>query len=104
MALYFTSPIFNDGLNVTVRRGVRTVGVSDRVLVKDNNHQELGYAKIQCCKVKRFSDISDMDIKYEHDEQCRKYEGLFSTMKEIYSDFDHNEIVTLIYFYMNYLP
>lgn len=101
VTLYFANPTFNNGLNVTVRRGVKLVGASDKILVKNINHQELGYAKAKYCKVKRFCDISNIDIENEHDEQCRNYEGLLLTMKKIYNDFDHHEIVTLIYFSMD---
>jgi len=86
MKLEFKHKVFNDGLNLTVRRGMKW-----SVLKPDN-------VDVFLTKVMRFCDLKDYDLYYEHDVKCRTYEGLLDTMRNTYEWFLEKEIVTLVYF------
>lgn len=100
MKLYFANPFFNDGVNVTVRRGVKwSLATGEVPIVDVDSGAEVGTAKITGCKVKRLCDITASDVENEHDPACRCWIGLLAEMRKLYGcDFDENEIVTILEF------
>ena len=109
MLLKFKNPVFNNGVNVTVRRGIRwsltdepelgfpVVNTNDPI--KDDGQDKIiGFAGIIDRKVIRFCDIKETMICDEHDPKCKTYLGLFEVMKQVYNDFDEDEIVTVLKF------
>ena len=98
--LYFKNPTFLDGLNISVRRGVKWDTLEKKsVELVDTDKPNFSISTVNITtKVMRFCDLVDADLKYEHDESCRTVSGLLSVMQEIYPGFDEREIVTIIYF------
>ncbi|MTI30351.1 hypothetical protein [Xanthovirga aplysinae] len=108
--LYFFTPEFKEGENLTVRRGtewssgIESGSDQDLQLLKsaktsdEGQAQFIAYGRITNQKVFRFCDLSDVDLQNEHLSSCRTYEGLKKMMKSIYKDFDERELVTLLYF------
>lgn len=110
MHLKFKTPVFNDGINVTVRRGVKWSIAEETefghpiVDTNDPYHDDgrdkiIGFAKVVDVRVIRMCDILESMITEEHDPKCRIYHGLLDVMKQTYgSDFDDKEIVTVLTF------
>ena len=104
--LYFKNPVFKEGVNVSVRRGVKwDVGEKDNILIIDTNDpiREDGIDKVLHVvdietKVMRFGDITDSELVNEHDPMCRMLEGLLPVMRRVYPGFEINEIVTIVSF------
>ena len=109
MKLKFKNPVFHDGVNTTVRRGVKwsiadepefgypIIDTNDPV-TDDGKDKIIGFAKPVDVKVVRMCDISDDMIRFEHDPKCRTYNGLLDVMKETYNNFSDKEIVTVLTF------
>lgn len=96
--LLFANPIFNDGINLSIRRGDKWFGVKDAALwdLKGNT-----YGRVNLFTTKQsFALLSGdpEDLEYEHDPNCRTYAGLLKDMKEVYDGFDPTEVVTLVWF------
>lgn len=89
--LKFDTPIFKEGTNVTVRRGVQW-SLEEVVEIAG-----AGINRIRT-KVMRFCDIGADDLVDEHDVRCRTPEGLLEQMNRLYVDFDPRELVTIVEF------
>lgn len=99
LVMYFENPEFNDGINLTVRRGTKWDQFrGDMYLQGVEKESPNNVGTIIETKVMRFEDIQKEDLELEHDSRCRDYEGLLECMREVYDDFDVYEIVTLVYF------
>jgi len=101
--MLFSNAVFHDGLNLTVRRGVKWNSVSnnEEIFVQDCNPKPDEVPKkgrITFTQVKVFEDIDDEQLHYEHDDACKTKEGLLPVMKSVYEGFDSKEIVTLVFF------
>ena len=97
--LSFRVPAFNRGRNTTVRHGRKWHGVTHaRLQLGDGSlspplelHTEL----------KRFSTITEADIRFEHDPACRTVGGLLRVLQSLYPGFSAEEEVTLCHFDFN---
>lgn len=100
MKLLFGSPVFNDGLNVTVRKGVKWATVSGEVDIVETGREMvvLGKGEVVDVKVMPFDSIYDSMIRDEHDPSCRTWHGLYKGMLTAYPNFIPEELVTIIYF------
>ena len=97
--LRFENPVFNDGRNITVRRGIRWNDVTSTELCDKDGQFLDGLRRVNIkTSVMRFADLNDSDLIDEHDERCRTVDGLFAVMCEVYPGFDWREIVTLVTF------
>jgi hypothetical protein len=99
--LKFRNLTFNKGLNLTVRRGDELYSnMSHDWMFKILNEkgEEYARAKIMVLKLRRFNELTDEELEYEHDPNCRTVEGLLKAMKGYYPDFREDEEVTLIFF------
>ncbi len=97
----FTTFKFHTGTNLTIRRGPQwasKIDVGDGIRLQSREGGEQQKALVTGIKVKRFRDIREQDLSFEHDPQCHTYNGLFTTMKKLFDDFDEMEIVTMVYF------
>lgn len=105
-SLNFNNPVFHEGLNVSVRRGLKwyyrlelttprhpvrlTTGRYTPIRGKEIGHLE---ARVfRCC------DIPLELLSMEHDPACRTRRGLQRGMEEAYPGFDRREIVTVVIF------
>ncbi len=104
MKLFFDKPSFHDGINLSVRRGVKWAAkIHEHVLAYDSKDELKGgepifYCEIVDQKVMKFEDIPRGDFKLMHDSAVNSYDLMLSEMKRIYGDFIEKEIVTLLYF------
>ncbi|QDJ96540.1 hypothetical protein Xoosp13_354 [Xanthomonas phage Xoo-sp13] len=96
MLLEFTNPVFNNGLNATVRRGRKWEHARHAVVKLATNHTV--YTDGMVTRTIKFSELEACDVKHEHDPACRTIDGLFKVMQEVYPGFTREEDVTLIYF------
>lgn len=97
--LKFQYPVYPLWINLTVRRGTKHAGLSGKVILEDADGLcPRQFGQITDVKVKRFKDITQEELNFEHDIECRTYEGLLKRMKELYNNFGEEEIVTLIFF------
>lgn len=97
--LMFKNPVFNeDMVNLTVRRGTKHADMDDNFFIGDVDGEVIAIGELVDVKVLQFSDIEKEDLSFEHDPVCRDYEGLLEVMRDVYSDFDTYEIVTMLYF------
>jgi hypothetical protein len=107
MDLLFTNPVFHGGVNVTIRRGIKWAAISSNEdwetghpIKHTGQDKIIGFAKIQKKQVFKFYDLIHHDdiLQLEHDKNCTWYAGLRDEIKSIYSDFEEDEIVTVLYF------
>lgn len=102
--IYFANAEFNEGLNLTVRRGSKWHGYAGKVLnaVDATNHKFIGKAHITSTQLRHFPELTAEILEAEHEPKDRTPEGLLESMKNAYPSFDPAEEVTLIWFYMTY--
>ena len=102
--LLFSNLVFNDGFNLTVRRGRKWAleGKANIQLGKGVG-EFLPGVTIQTREA-RFSSLTNNDVHMEHDPACRTIAGLLAEMQRVYEGFDVNEIVTLVVFYLDLSP
>jgi len=101
--LYFKNPSFNDGLNLTVRRGVKwDCADHDNVLIVDTGSLTILACVDIATRVFRFCDLTDRELANEHDPECRTAFGLFTVLRDVYPGFDDRELVTLVEFAFNH--
>jgi len=109
MNLLFKNPVFKDGVNFTVRRGIKwaleepfeygfPIVDTENQIDSDGKTIIIGFAQNPIVKIFRFSDLIEKNLENEHDPQCRNYYGLLNVMKNTYDDFSENEIITIIEF------
>lgn len=104
--LYFKNPVFKEGINVSVRRGIKwDVSERDNVLIIDANDpitqdgkDKVLYVVDIETKVMRFADLTDSELANQHDPRCTLWEGLLPVMREVYPGFGVNEIITIVSF------
>ena len=93
--MLFQTAVFKDGVNLTVRRGLKWADLKGREFLYTDGVIQCFAEKV---KVKRFKDISDDELRLEHDKLCENRDNLLEVMKRLYPGFDSNEIVTLVFF------
>lgn len=105
--MLFQNPVFNKGLNVTVRNGSKwmKVEIGDTLLIKGVSEEssateidQIGTLAGKALLPMRF--VPDVFLIYEHDPYCRTRDGLLAEMKKVYQDFSENNIVTVLLFYL----
>lgn len=97
-ALKFSNPIFQRGVNLTVRKGLKWAGKLGKVCLCDANNVIHEYGKIIITTTRHFNELEERDLHLEHDPKCQTIEGLAKVMREVYPDFQEDDIVTLVYF------
>jgi hypothetical protein len=98
--LKFSNPVFNNGRNLSVRRGEKWRGVEFAMI-------ELGGGEVSplirlSTTTYDFNELRDEMLADEHDPACRTVDGLFKVMCEVYPGFSRNEAVTLVRFNLPY--
>jgi len=94
--LSFRVPVFNRGRNTTVRRGRKWHRVAEARL-------ELGDGSLSApiklqTELKQFPTLTDADLRFEHDPDCRTVGGLLLVLQRLYPGFCAEEEVTLCHF------
>ena len=102
--LEFKNPVFNHGLNTTVRRGDKWADlrpgsiVELRAVGNYGGQTRLWNVEILRVVIVRFADLKAQDIEHEHDPQCRTLNGLYEELTRIYPGFKRREVVTVLTF------
>lgn len=94
--LQFSNPVFNDGINVTVRHGTKWKD-EDRAYVQLGGTHRHGPVILHTRSVE-FNKLTDADVMHEHDPSCRTVEGLAAELKRVYPTFVETDVVTLVVF------
>lgn len=89
--LRFLNPVHNKGINMTVRKGNKWLGVTKADV------EGLGERKIITFAIP-FNEIRDYMLQFEHDPSCRKVSGLYNVMLEAYPGFEYTDHVTLVFY------
>lgn len=97
--LQFTNPVFNNGFNLTVRRGTKWHGVRECRVQLGGDHTV--FVNRMHTQVFTFNTLEDFDLRYEHDPVCRTVTGLSKVMKEVYPEFEETDEVTLVTFILD---
>lgn len=107
--LRFDNPVFNTGLNVTVRKAAAKYanlqeGEAVRLANVDGS-EVLGLGRVFCSKTYPTAlDVPAIWLKDEHDPACRDTAGLWGVLKEVYGDdISIDDPVTVIAFYVEEL-
>ncbi len=94
--LGFSTPVFNRGLNTTVRRGRKWQPVREaRLRLADGS---VSRPIMLHTELRIFSTLTAADLRYEHDPACRTVTGLLAVLQHLYPDFRTDEEVTLCHF------
>lgn len=106
--LFFLNPVFKDGENLTVRRGVKWAtlvvpGESVQIVrTPDPKGVDYGdkvvFGKVTRVVLKRMCDTVHKELRLEHDPACHTQAGLLRAMRKAYPDFSPEEICTLLFF------
>ncbi len=99
--LFFQNPIFRKGLNVSVRNGEKwmNANIGDELLIKETDKdQTIAYGTLVGKALLPANLIPKSLLKHEHDPSCRNLAGLLSEMHRVYSDFQENNLVTVLLF------
>jgi hypothetical protein len=102
MRLNFLHPVVQEGVNSTVRLGIRDYSIDESVFIYETGKDDpIARGFIDKLVITRFEYLTDEDIMYQHDEETRDFDGLFAAMKRAYGD-DFNElsVVTVVHFFV----
>ena len=99
--LLFQNPVFNNGLNVTVRNGDKWMkaNIGDSLVIKETGKDEVIETGTVVGKALLPAKlVPESLLQYEHDSSCRNLVGLITEMKRIYSSFSEDSMVTVLLF------
>ncbi len=99
--LLFQNPVFNDGLNVTVRNGDKWMkaNIGDTLILKETGKpEEIKRAKLIGKGLFPAILVPQDLLSSEHDPACRNVFGLVEEMKRIYEGFQDSNLVTVLLF------
>jgi hypothetical protein len=98
----FLHPEFHKGINSTVRLGNKKdlYYVGQFVgLYKTGEEEPSGYAVVTNVRVKPYNDLTETDIKYQHDAETQTLSGLWEAMTKAYGEkITPESTVTIVYF------
>jgi len=90
---------FQRGLNLTVRFGPKwTQDVSGDLAQFRDPYGEFLFRSSILCRTLPLEAITDSDLVYEHDPDCRTVAGLRKTLVQFYGPMKDENTVALIYF------
>lgn len=102
--LYFLNPVLQKDLQITIRLGQKWKEIFDQgcrevQICKTDDDKVLAKAKLKNYSYLPFSMIPEEWLAYEHDEACKKLDGLRKAMISAYGDkFDDDAMVTVLWF------
>lgn len=100
--IFFQNPVFQNGINVTVRYGTKWMEkseIGDTLTIKETGKKDI-IAKGLIINKDAFvaNQIKDGLLEFEHDPACRNIDGLLEELKRVYPDFINIDIVTVLFF------
>jgi hypothetical protein len=87
--MVFRNPIFQEGVNATVRKGTRwanLLGPESIFRVESGQREHLFDGFVIESSVKRLCDLQDDETLHHHDPRCRTATGLYRELKKIYGE------------------
>jgi hypothetical protein len=100
--LLFKNPIFREGLNVTVRNGIKwnSLKPGEEISVRETGKEdvELFKAKVLLACVTDISELPNYWLTFEHDGSCATVEGIKNGMDTVYGEGNWGPIVTVVMF------
>lgn len=100
--LLFKNPVFQPGVNATVRLGAKwagLVGPESIVEVHETDGGHLFDAFIVDVQLTKICDIEEDILAHEHDPKCRNIRGLINELERVYKrKVNPREQVTIILF------
>lgn len=99
----FINCMHHPGINLTVRRGYKwaDLKVGEGIRILDNGKPSRIYefpAIVTELRVKRFYDITQDEMHFEHDPECIDIDGLTKAMRKAYRDFSPGDVCTLVFY------
>jgi hypothetical protein len=101
--LKFKSPVFQPGVNITVRDGAKWDMLVDQlpkdVVIENEAGEAIGRGKIIGKMVIPFQSIPEEILKLEHDQSAQNFEGLKAAMENAYgANWTPSGVVTVLFF------
>lgn len=98
--LFFNSPKFHDGLNVTIRDGDKWLKeLGNDVILKDVDGGAIGFASITGVLSSPIGEVPDTLLKLEHDKDCTTMRGIWRELESVYNKaFSFYDKVTVVFF------
>ena len=90
----FKDEIFQEGLNLTIRRGIKYANLKEGDLIAEGKYY---ICRVEYVKVKRFVEITPEELECHHVGNI-EFQKAFQMMHTHYHDFQGSEIVTLVFF------
>lgn len=102
--LTFAEPVFEFGLNLTVRQGDKWYGFKGDIDCDDVVGNLIMRTTVEETQLIRFLAIPAELLRFEHDPTCRNLPGLYRALLHVYPDFTADQTVTLVFFRTKRLP
>ena len=101
--LLFINPKLRSGYNVTVRKGTKWYGCDDdnvKIYKTGDLYRTniIAIGRIIRTSIKRFDEITEKDLIWEHDSDCTTIEGLTKAMERAYAVILPGDIITIVEF------
>lgn len=97
--LKFVTAVFNQGINSTVRLGVRPFLPKEDLVLLDTEGNQIAKANIIRTVYTKLVDITDEDIRYQHTNDTRTVSGLLTVLNKVYGyELNKDDIMSIIYF------
>lgn len=95
----FLDPRHHEGVNSTVRKGVKQLFPGDHLELHLTGHPvPAGTAEVVMTVVLRMKDISEPMLWHQHTEETQSLDGLWMAMVKAYGAMHHLDVVTIIYY------
>jgi len=101
--LLFINPELRAGYNVTIRKGTKWYGCDndDIKIYKTSDLYRtniIATGRIIRTSIRRFDEITEKDLIWEHDSDCMTIEGLAKAMERAYAVILPDDIITIVEF------
>jgi hypothetical protein len=100
MRIDFIDPTHHKGLNSTVRLGPRVIPADTKIHIFQTGEKEPTHKGVVInTKVTQYKNLTLEDIKYQHSEDTRNFNGLWKAMIRAYGDkITPESVVTVVYY------
>lgn len=99
--LLFKNPVFNKGLNVTIRNGKKWLKAQPgdyMRLVNTEDGSIVNHGTVLFTTHMHYKDISKHWLSFEYDPKCKTLQGLKTEMNKVYGEDKWGPDVTVLFF------